>query len=398
MLTLKERFLQLTSLLLHTQDYWRPAAFHQPDLPWMAQHNRLVQKLNALSMQQVEHLASDQVALTHYLGNDIEVAQRLLTLSQLEPFSHQTLPPVNPRFYAGMPGRKWQQISAFAACMEPRALPLLEWCAGKSYLGFYLQHLHGNKVTALEWDKNLVTQANDRALGAHCDLCSYQVDVLSPQAATYLTEHQQVVALHACGELHEQLLKLTVRNKVKQLYLAPCCYHKRSANLYQPLSQQAANHPLGLNKTELHTAVMETVTAGASVQRQRKRLQIMRLAFDCLQRDVSNKSQFLDLPSLPAQWARASLQDFCLHCAALKQVPIPQSVDWENYWQRGEQRFKQVSALDLVRFLFRRPLEIWLALDRALLLQEQGYQVELATFCASQITPRNLLIKAQLDN
>jgi len=55
---------------------------------------------------------------------------------------------------------------------------------------------------------------------------------------------------------------------------------------------------------------------------------------------------------------------------------------------------REVSALDLVRFLFRRPLEIWLALDRALFLQEQGYQVELGTFCPRHATPRNILIVA----
>ena len=398
MLSLNARFSELSALLLQTEAYWRPVAFHQPQLPWMAKHSQLVQKLLALSEQQVEHLASDHLALTDYLGQDIQAAKPLLQLSQLDSFTHKSLPAVNPRFYAGMPGRKWQQVNAFAACIEPDDLPLLEWCAGKSYLGFYLNHLQGNKVAALEWNKDLVEQANQRALRSHCDLCSYQVDVLSPQAEAYLVAKQQVVALHACGELHEQLLKLSVRKKVRQLYLAPCCYHKRSESLYQPLSQQAARYSLALNKSELHTAVMETVTAGATVQRQRKQLQIMRLAFDCLQRDLTNSTQFLDLPSLPAHWARASLRDFCLHCAELKQLSIPATIDWQHYWQRAEQRFKQVSAMDLVRFLFRRPLEVWLALDRALLLQEQGYQVELATFCPSHVTPRNILIKAQLQN
>ena len=35
-----------------------------------------------------------------------------------------------------------------------------------------------------------------------------------------------------------------------------------------------------------------------------------------------------------------------------------------------------------------------LALDRALFLQEQGYQVEIGTFCSRSATPRNILIVA----
>ena len=51
--------------------------------------------------------------------------------------------------------------------------------------------------------------------------------------------------------------------------------------------------------------------------------------------------------------------------------------------------------LELVRGLFRRPLELWLVLDRALFLSERGYEVQLGEFCDSHLTPRNLLLLAQ---
>ncbi|MNY82370.1 hypothetical protein D3C86_2244270 [compost metagenome] len=50
-----------------------------------------------------------------------------------------------------------------------------------------------------------------------------------------------------------------------------------------------------------------------------------------------------------------------------------------------------------MRGLFRRPLEVWLLLDRALYLQEQGYAVRLGTFCDYRLTPRNLLLLAERD-
>ncbi|WP_068375355.1 methyltransferase [Paraglaciecola hydrolytica] len=393
---LREHFNALTTLLLQTQTYWRSVAFHHAELPWMAQHPTLVTRLLALSLAQTEKLASDASTLLTFFENEISGATKLATLSNLPVLVHNPLATVNPRFYAGMPGRKWQQIQAFAACCTDSPLPILEWCAGKSYLGFYLQHLQQNKVNALEWDADLVQQANSRAKHSDSNLHSHQVDVLSADVLTHIQPLQQVVALHACGELHERLLKLCVAQKVQQLHLAPCCYHKRQDELYQPLSHQGEKLNLALNKTELHTAVMETVTAGANVQRQRKHLQIMRLGFDCLQRDITGNQQFLDLPSLPAKWARADFKDFCFHCADLKNITLPLDINWQHYQQLGEQRFKQVSALDLVRFLFRRPLEVWLALDRALLLQEQGYSVQLGTFCPSHVTPRNILIQAYL--
>ncbi len=50
--------------------------------------------------------------------------------------------------------------------------------------------------------------------------------------------------------------------------------------------------------------------------------------------------------------------------------------------------------LELLRALFRRPLETWLLLDRALYLEEQGYRVTLGTFCEPTLTPRNALLLA----
>jgi hypothetical protein len=389
-------FTQLTGLLSQNQHYWRPVAFHQKQLPWMVQHPLLVERLYALSLEEIDQLASCSLALNQFLANEFPFADELSSLCQLEHAAISALPEISPHFYTGMPGRKWQQVNAFARCFEPISTNVLEWCAGKSYLGFYLQHLHQTNVLALEWDEKLVEQANMRAKQYHIPLSSHCIDVLSPAARAYIKHDQQVVALHACGELHERLLQLSVEAKVLQLQLAPCCYHKRHHTNYQPLSALGCSLDLKLNKSELHTAVMETVTAGATLQRQRKQLQIMRLGFDCLQRELHTKDKFLAIPSLPTSWAKADFSDFCRHCAALKNITLPDAIDWSYYLQQGQYRFKQVSALDLVRFLFRRPLEVWLALDRALLLEEKGYEVSLNTFCANHITPRNILIKAKL--
>lgn len=389
-------FSQLSELLNQSQHYWRPVAFHQKQLPWMEQHPLLVDRLYALSLEEIDQLAACSDSLSQFLAGEFPMAEALSGLCQLEDAAVSKLPEVSPHFYAGMPGRKWQQVHAFARSFTPTTTDILEWCAGKSYLGFYLQQLHQSNVIALEWDDHLVEQANIRAKKHHIPLHSHCIDVLSPAAPPYIRHSQQVVALHACGELHERLLQLSVDANVQQLQLAPCCYHKRQHNNYQPLSSLGRSLDLKLDKTELHTAVMETVTAGATLQRQRKQLQIMRLGFDCLQREIRGKEDFLAIPSLPTSWAKADFSDFCRHCAKLKDIDLPANIDWPYYLQQGKKRFKQVSALDLVRFLFRRPLEVWLALDRALLLEEKGYEVSVNTFCSKEITPRNILIKAKL--
>jgi hypothetical protein len=51
--------------------------------------------------------------------------------------------------------------------------------------------------------------------------------------------------------------------------------------------------------------------------------------------------------------------------------------------------------MELVGHLFRRPLEVWLMLDRVLYLEEQGARVGLGTFCDKPVTPCNIVIDAE---
>jgi hypothetical protein len=115
-----------------------------------------------------------------------------------------------------------------------------------------------------------------------------------------------------------------------------------------------------------------------------------------LQRELRGIDEYLPTPSLPSAWLNKDLADYCADLAALKGLPAPvPSYDWAALQSQGWQRLAQVRNLELLRALFRRPLELWLALDRALYLQEQGFTVLLGSFCPQQLTPRNLLLLAE---
>lgn len=55
----------------------------------------------------------------------------------------------------------------------------------------------------------------------------------------------------------------------------------------------------------------------------------------------------------------------------------------------------EVRAFELIRAAVRRPLEVWLVLDMALGLADEGLAVEVGEFCGRELTPRNLLIRAR---
>ncbi len=148
-----------------------------------------------------------------------------------------------------------------------------------------------------------------------------------------------------------------------------------------------------LCRDDLAMSVQETVTAPAGVRRQRQVANAWRLGFDALQRDLSGRDIYLPVPSLAYGRMPGTFDDFCRWAAERKSLSLPARVDWPRYEAEGFQRLGEVTRLELVRHLFRRPLEIWLALDRVRLMEEAGFQVRLGTFCERDVTPRNLLIE-----
>src|SRR5690606_21168097 len=178
----------------------------------------------------------------------------------------------------------------------------------------------------------LVASGNALSAKTGAPVRVHQVDVLTPDAAAHLRADRDVLALHACGELHVQLLKLCAGDHpVRHLALAPCCYHLNPHAIYQPLSQAARAVDLPLSKLDLHTAVQESVTSPERVQKQRRRLQAWRLGFDLLQREVRGMDDYLPTPSQPLAVLALGFRGYCERMAALKRIDLPGPIDYARF-------------------------------------------------------------------
>ncbi|MGH8355169.1 MAG: methyltransferase [Pseudomonas sp.] len=392
---LLERFQALDDFLVRHQDLWRPRPFTQRQLPWAEQHPELAAWLRRRSLAEAEaaHNQPERLAAPAPFPQLAAEAVALSALGELPGMAPAQLP---PRFCVDVPGHKWQQIQAFASRLQFRQPPRhwLDWCAGKGHLGRVLAH-DGSALTCLEHDADLV-QAGQR-LSQRLGLAAQHrhQDVLAADAGARLHAEQTPVALHACGDLHVRLLQLASAAGCAQLAIAPCCYNRIGTPSYRPLSPAAQASALRLSRQDLSLPLSETVTAGARVRRQRDASMARRLGFDLLQRELRGVDDYLPTPSLPPAWLQKDFADYCRDLAALQHLPTPGPRDWPQLEAAGWQRLAMVRNLELLRGLFRRPLELWLLLDRALYLESQGYQVRLGHFCPSQLTPRNLLLLAE---
>lgn len=396
---LRERFIALDAFLCAQQNVWREKPFMQQQLNWETDHPELAAWLRARSLADAQDSHADPYNLPAPWPFS-DWAQQAQQLSTTGSFAQAALVDRPLRMQNGIGGRKWQQIAAFAGVLHSGAQqPLaanaawLDWCAGKGHLGRYLAWPNA-PLECLEFNPALVKsgQAISQKHLAHAQhtLC----DVMSTASAEALRRSDVVVALHACGDLHTHLVRQVSVQQSTALALAPCCYNRTHAEVYRPLSTLGQSSVLQLDKDDLSLPLLATVTASARECRLRDQSMAWRLAFDSLQRKLRAVDEYLPTPSLSAAWFNKPFAQWCADLAKLKGLPRVPVQNWTALEAQGWQRLAQVRNLELVAGLFRRPLELWLVLDQALFLSEQGFVVQLGEFCAVELTPRNLLLRA----
>lgn len=392
------RFTALDAFLIEHQALWKPRPFTHLSLAWEASYPELALWLRGRSLEEAENAHNQPVDLVDAPEPFSSLAALSAELSAVGELPGHTLDAAGHRLNVDVPGRKWQQIEAFASRLSFASQPThwLDWCSGKGHLGRRLLGA-GQQLTCVEYDPQLVASGEALSQRHHLHALHVEQDVLAADASAVLSADHTPVALHACGDLHVRLMQLASAVGCQRMAIAPCCYNRISRSEYQALSCAGAASFLQLSLEDLALPMSETVTAGARVRRQRDTSMARRLAFDLLQRQVRGVDEYLPTPSLPSAWLDKPFADYCRDMADLKELSTVGTPDWAALEAAGWQRLAEVRNLELLRGLFRRPLELWLNLDRALFLAEQGYAVRLGTFCESALTPRNFLLLAERE-
>src|SRR5690606_4770732 len=220
-------------------------------LPWPDQ--QLQQCLQVLDEQQVK-LIDNSEELQQQLFRSFFPELYVLPLLTV-PAAEQTFSPLPFWLENGIGGRKLQQIDAICQQWPGQMLPVVEWCAGKGHLGRILAHRFTAPVTSIEWQAALCRQGEDLAAKYKLAQQFICADVLNDSLQHVLQPQQQLVALHACGQLHISMLEQAVQAGCQQLLLVPCCYHLIPQPCYQPMSAIGIAQDLDLAKDDLKLIV-----------------------------------------------------------------------------------------------------------------------------------------------
>jgi hypothetical protein len=128
----------------------------------------------------------------------------------------------------------------------------------------------------------------------------------------------------------------------------------------------------------------------------RRRELAWRLGLDLLLREASGVDLYTQVGSVSSAMLDLPFAAFCERLATRDELSLPPRYDAAKAEAAGWERARLCRALGVVRCIFRRPVELWLVLDKACFLAENGREVALGTFCARAVTPRNLMLVSHL--
>lgn len=388
-MSLAERQRQLDGLLAEHRSLWHPQPFRELQPAWCETYPALHAELNALSDDEVLRLNDDGAAAAALLARHQPTLARLPEQAGLPSRIRRPLVPHGPHWCRDIPGRKREQIESFAASAHGGDAPVIDWCGGKGHLGRLLALQWQTAVSTLEIDPLLCAEGEQLAARQRLPQTFVEADALAvsgwPQAG------QHAVALHACGDLHRRLISHGVAQGVARFDVAPCCYHRGVGEAYQAMSGDLKTR---LTRDDVRLAVTETVTASPRLARQRDKEMAWKLGFDAYRRQVSGADTYKNFKPVPAAWFREHFDRFLGLMAEREGLPGDHRSAAE-FERLGWARQREVMRLSIVRHAFRRPMEVWLALDLAVFLETRAYVVELGVFCERHLTPRNLLISAR---
>lgn len=390
-------FQQLNTFLLKHQALWRLDPFRQSMQPqWFPEFipSDMARWLTQLEIEEIEQLKGSPELIIEELGHHIP---ELRTIHDLAMLSEIHLPSAerNLRLENGIPGRKLAQIQSLGQSVlnAHHGSEWLEWCSGKGYLGRILAFHSQQPVVSFEYQQSLCDSGQFEADHLSLPMTFIQGDAFDGESQRNFHRDQHAVALHACGDLHVKLMQYAAQAQCCAVSFSPCCYHLIESDTYQAQSQLGQDSGLLLTKDELRIPLQETVTGGDRVKRHRQLEMSFRLGLDALLRNELRHNSYCSIPSIKKSKLSDGFSAFCFWAAEHKGFQLC-NVNFDYYEKIGQQRFWQMERLSLVQQPFRRLLEMWLVLDKAMYLQQQGYRVELSEFCSRAMTPRNILIHA----
>lgn len=289
--------------------------------------------------------------------------------------------------------RKRVQVSTILALLRseyPQLSEIVDVGAGRGQLTTQAASRLAVPALGLERDPERVEVA--RALAGTVPVRFVTADVLSaeqPLLALPALPHRVLMALHGCGQLGDALITAAAATGASVLLLG-CCPQKIRGTQRDALVPGGPAFPrevLGLANVLARKQGVEGDLRDALAMKETRRAVRELLAARGVA--VAAGEEMRGVNRRKPNAGLAVLAEAACQSRALS-PPTPDEITTAR--ERAHAHYRTERRMMLPRSMLGRALEIFIALDRALYLQQHGYRVHVLELFPATISPRNLAV------
>ncbi len=216
-----------------------------------------------------------------------------------------------------------------------------------------------------------------------------------------LGEKVMPVGLHTCGRLALDIIRVGAQKRVPVMVNFGCCYHTldESDGLQNISDFAQKNEPLRMNKFALTLSCRAHRKMDEKDYDLKLKVKLYRYAFHILIHDYYGITRMVTLGNSHPSLYNKSFAEYALE--QLERISLNPRHTFQEFNEffnniKLQGLLNKMMTAGLIRNALGRPLELYLLLDRAIYLEEQGYRVRLQEFFNEEISPRNLGLTAEI--
>jgi SAM-dependent methyltransferase len=407
---LKERFNQITSSLIPHVDIWENeillqyphslAPYREDWLDFLDQADENL--LFSLEKKDFHHLDIPKDLKKHWLEME--------ELTRLPEFNREiTSHPFDAFAFLKIKPKKEHEIKILSKAVdqlmrENQLEQVVDIGGGIGYLAQSIANYYFYPVTSIDMDPILQNTGRQRNLknqkkGSH--LVNYlqeKLELGNEKLVPLFTPKTISLGLHTCGDLANTHLEIAIKAESGALINLGCCYYKLSKNnTYNISNFSKSNNNLRLNMYALTLATLAHKQMGHWDFQFKNMVKNYRYAFHMYLYHEKGITDFVSVGNSSQRYYEGDFASYAKEQMKRLDIENKQSDESLNHFFQDPARTRLIRKMILagiLRGIYGRPLELYLLLDRALYLEENGYKTQLIPFFDEELSPRNIGIQA----
>lgn len=373
-------------------------------LEWIEDLRRFQDKADLIRIEKRE--------VFDYIKNDSLIAfyKKVSELTELP--SIPSLPPMpeEPWTWLFMIPKKQHEIRRLAPYInhvyqEKKISEVLDIGGGVGFLAQTLNNQYQHHVTSIdmnaEFQKTGIDRHGKNAKWPHKVTFKNVMVENGGEFVEILKNNVMPVGLHTCGKLALDIIRVSSEKKVPALINFGCCYQTldKSPDLQNISRFAQENDPIWMTKFALTLACRAHRKMDEKDFDLKQKVKYFRYAIHILLHDLYGHKELVTLGNSSPKLYDESFGHYAFEQFKRINIRPLHTVEELNAWYADADLQilidRMVSAGN-IRNALGRVMELYILLDRAIYLEEQGYEVRVEEFFDEELSPRNIGITALL--